>query len=127
MLIVDCPSVAHVASLARQICELTTGETSSLGRTHQFDLIVHMSDERVVHSDEYRCAYVARPRTTLRTWTSYFAAATDHLYLNESSSAITPLAGVSNIQQTLNQLHPRWYPLLANDECKGGFGLGEVH
>lgn len=100
--VVECPGEEFVGSL----CTNQTLKRYQTGGTEDAAvLVVHMTPESVLNTDQYR------------SWMERFPAATEHLILNEHVSTVHNVRS-HKIQAQLNIIHPEIFPQLETFRTK---------
>ncbi|XP_030264862.1 zinc phosphodiesterase ELAC protein 2 [Sparus aurata] len=100
--IIECPSEEFVQSVCnnRQLRRYQTG-----GSEDPAVLVVHMTPDSVLNTDEYK------------TWMERFPSTTEHLILNEHVSTVHNVRS-HKIQAQLNMIHPEIFPQLQSYNSK---------
>ncbi|XP_070779403.1 zinc phosphodiesterase ELAC protein 2 [Enoplosus armatus] len=101
-IIVECPSEEFVEAVCtnRQLRRYQTGGTED-----PIALVVHMSPESVLKTDEYK------------KWMERFPSTTEHLILNEHVCTVHNIRS-HKIQAQLNMIHPEIFPELKSYKTK---------
>ncbi|XP_062342168.1 zinc phosphodiesterase ELAC protein 2 [Osmerus eperlanus] len=101
-LVVECPSGEFLQPLCsnQQLARYQTG-----GSDEQAVLVVHMTPETVLNTDEYR------------QWMERFPSTTEHLILNQQASTVHNVRS-QKIQTQLNLIHPEIFPQLRHIQTK---------
>lgn len=101
-IIVECPSEDFVDAVCtnRQLRRYQTGGTEDSAA-----LVVHMTPEAVLTSDQYK------------KWMERFPSTTEHLILNEQVSTVHNVRS-HKIQAQLNMIHPNIFPQLKSYTTK---------
>ncbi|XP_067089611.1 zinc phosphodiesterase ELAC protein 2 isoform X1 [Osmerus mordax] len=101
-LVVECPSGEFLQPLCsnQQLARYQTG-----GSDEQAVLVVHMTPETVLNTDEYR------------QWMERFPSTTEHLILNQQACTVHNVRS-QKIQTQLNLIHPEIFPQLRHMQTK---------
>ncbi|NWW41195.1 RNZ2 protein, partial [Panurus biarmicus] len=101
-LVLECPHEGFVDA----VCQNETFQRYQEGvPEHQVALVIHMTPESVLRDSRYQ------------QWMERFGPGTQHLVLNENSSAVHNPRSYK-IQTQLNLIHPEIFPLLATYQSK---------
>ncbi|XP_036250623.1 zinc phosphodiesterase ELAC protein 2 [Molothrus ater] len=101
-LVLECPHEGFVDA----VCENETFQRYQEGvAEHQVALVIHMTPEAVLRDSRYQ------------QWMQRFGPGTQHLVLNENSSAVHNPRSYK-IQTQLNLIHPEIFPLLTTYQSK---------
>ncbi|XP_063031695.1 zinc phosphodiesterase ELAC protein 2 [Melospiza melodia melodia] len=101
-LVLECPHEGFVDA----VCENETFQRYQEGAAeHQVALVIHMTPEAVLRDSRYQ------------QWMHRFGPGTQHLVLNENSSAVHNPRSYK-IQTQLNLIHPEIFPLLTTYQSK---------
>nr|XP_054501088.1 zinc phosphodiesterase ELAC protein 2 isoform X2 [Agelaius phoeniceus] len=101
-LVLECPHEGFVDA----VCENETFQRYQEGvAEHQVALVIHMTPEAVLQDSRYQ------------QWMQRFGPGTQHLVLNENSSAVHNPRSYK-IQTQLNLIHPEIFPLLTTYQSK---------
>ncbi|KAF4802658.1 Zinc phosphodiesterase ELAC protein 2 [Turdus rufiventris] len=101
-LVLECPHEGFVDA----VCENETFQRYQEGAPeHQVALVIHMTPESVLRDSRYQ------------QWMERFGSGTQHLVLNENSSAVHNPRSYK-IQTQLNLIHPEIFPLLTTYQSK---------
>uniref|UniRef100_A0AAY4C215 Zinc phosphodiesterase ELAC protein 2 n=1 Tax=Denticeps clupeoides TaxID=299321 RepID=A0AAY4C215_9TELE len=98
-LVVDCPSEDFAQPLS------TNEHLSRYGTEDSAALVVHMTPESVLETDEYK------------GWMERFPPCTEHLILNEHASTVHNIRS-HKIQTQLNLIHPEIFPEMKHLQTK---------
>ncbi|KAL4658257.1 zinc phosphodiesterase ELAC protein 2 isoform X2 [Arapaima gigas] len=102
-IVVECPSQRFVQSLCTSD---VLNRYQSSGGKDPVALVVHMTPESVLETDEYK------------SWMERFGPSTEHLILNEQMCTVHNVRSCK-IQTQLNIIHPKIFPELKNYTAKG--------
>ncbi|KAI3359484.1 hypothetical protein L3Q82_013880 [Scortum barcoo] len=100
--IVECPSEEFVEAVCtnQQLRRYQTGETEN-----PVALVVHMTPERLLKTDQYK------------KWMERFPSTTEHLIINEHTCMVHNIRS-HKIQTQLNMIHPEIFPRLQSYRTK---------